>query len=158
MEWSDADAMLQGMHEDGDYRRVEVITGKRRRRNWTANEKARIVAESAASGASIADVARRWGVNRGLLTVWRRQVGLVRAKPAREAAAGLHFVPIAIADEDCSAGRDLEATASVQASAPPGSADAGRIEVEIGGGRMVVTGRVDPVVAAAMVAALRPAR
>lgn len=158
MEWSDADAMLQGRHEDGDYRRVEVITGKRRRRNWTAEEKARIVAESAAPGASIADVARRWGVNRGLLTVWRRQVGLVRAKPAREAAAGLRFVPIAIADEDRSVGRDLDATASVQASAPPGSADAGRIEVEIGGSRMVVTGRVDPAVAAAMVAALRPAR
>lgn len=108
MDWVEADAMHQGRHEDGDYRRIEVITGKRRRRNWTAEEKARIVAESAKPGASIAGVARRWGVNRGLLTVWRRQVGLVQASPARGAAAGLHFVPITIAENDRSVCRGLD--------------------------------------------------
>ena len=72
MDWNEADAMLQVSHEDSDYRRIEVITGKRRRRNWTAKEKARIGSESAESGACIADVPRRWGVNRGFLTVWRR--------------------------------------------------------------------------------------
>lgn len=158
MNWNEADVMLQGRHEDGDYRRIEVITGKRRRRNWTAKEKARIVAESAESGACIADVARRWGVNRGLLTVWRRQVGLGRGSRARGAATGLHFVPITISDEERSVCGGLDATASVPASDPPGSADQGRIEVEIGGSRMVVTGRVDPGVAAAMVTALRRSR
>ena len=34
------------------FRRVEVITGVARRRRWTAEEKARIVAESYAPGAS----------------------------------------------------------------------------------------------------------
>jgi hypothetical protein len=47
MDWNEADAMLQGRHEDSDYRRIDVITGKRRRRNWTAKEKARIVVKSA---------------------------------------------------------------------------------------------------------------
>ncbi|WP_245307291.1 hypothetical protein [Rhizobium altiplani] len=42
-----ADAMLEvmdeGMHEarhEGTYRRIEVITGRRQRRNWTDEEKA----------------------------------------------------------------------------------------------------------------------
>jgi len=38
------------------------------------SEKARIVAESAEPNANISDVARRNGVSRGLLTVWRRQI------------------------------------------------------------------------------------
>jgi transposase-like protein len=41
-----ANAMLDARQEDGSYRRVELITGQRRRRRWTAEEKARIVAES----------------------------------------------------------------------------------------------------------------
>ena len=69
-----ANAMLDARQEDGGYRRVELITGRRRRRRWTAEEKARIVAESFEEGANISEVARRHGVVRGLLTVWRRQV------------------------------------------------------------------------------------
>lgn len=50
-------------------RRIEVITGKRRRRRWAGEEKARIVAESFEEGANISEVARRHGVAMGLLTV-----------------------------------------------------------------------------------------
>ncbi len=71
-----ADAMLEamdeGMHEarhEGKYRRIEVITGRRQRRNWTDEEKARILAESAEPDVNISAIARRWGVNRGLLNV-----------------------------------------------------------------------------------------
>src|SRR5438046_4134024 len=91
-----ANAMLQARQEDGAYRRVEVITGRRRRRRWTAEEKARIVAESFEAGTNISEVARRHGVVHGLLTVWRRQVstaiGDLRARPweaRREALARL---------------------------------------------------------------------
>ena len=49
-----ADAMLEVMDEvmdearhKGRYRRIEMITGRRQRRNWTDEEKARILAESA---------------------------------------------------------------------------------------------------------------
>jgi transposase len=65
--------MHQARHDADSYRRVEVITGERRRRSWSEEEKARIVAESADPGANISEVARRNGVNRGLLTMWRRQ-------------------------------------------------------------------------------------
>lgn len=65
--------MHQARHDADSYRRVEVITGGRRRRSWCEEEKARIVAESADPDANISEVARRNGVSRGLLTVWRRQ-------------------------------------------------------------------------------------
>jgi transposase len=68
-----ANAMLDARQGDGGYRRVELITGQRRRRRWAAEEKARIVAETFEEGANISEVARRHRVVRGLLTVWRRQ-------------------------------------------------------------------------------------
>src|ERR1700694_1902834 len=83
------DAMLDARQEGGSYRRIEVITGQRRRRRWTAQEKARIVAESFEEGANISEVARRNGVVRGLLTVWRHKLaaaaGVNAAYPARAA-------------------------------------------------------------------------
>ena len=54
-----ANEMLDARQEGDSYRRIEVITGKRRRRRWTAVEKARIVAESFEEGANISEVARR---------------------------------------------------------------------------------------------------
>ncbi len=66
-------AMLEARHEAGAYRRIEVITGGKRRKNWTTAEKTRIVAESRKPGANVSEVARRNGVSRGILTVWRRQ-------------------------------------------------------------------------------------
>src|ERR1019366_3228325 len=68
------DTRNDARNEGSTYQRVEVITGRQRRRRWTAEEKARIVAESLDAGASISDVARRHGMSRGLLTVWRRQL------------------------------------------------------------------------------------
>ncbi|MDN2584334.1 transposase [Aquibium sp. ELW1220] len=96
----DADARLQVRHEGSDYRRVEVITGRRRRRSWTPAEKARIVAANSEPGANISSVARRLGVNRGLLTIWRRQVGFGRAKAAAATKAAVQFVPVMVADEE----------------------------------------------------------
>ena len=60
-------AMHQDRHEAGSYRRIELITGTVRRRRWTIEEKAAIVTESRRAGVNISDVARRFGVNRGLL-------------------------------------------------------------------------------------------
>jgi transposase len=68
-----ADVMLEARNEGRSYRRVEMITGHRRRQNWPAEEKARIVMESLDPDANISEIARRNGVSRGLLTVWRRQ-------------------------------------------------------------------------------------
>ena len=82
-----ANAMLDARQEGDSYRRVEVITGQRRRRRWTGEEKARIVAESFEEDANISEVARRNGVARGLLTVWRHQVAAAVARQGAELRA-----------------------------------------------------------------------
>jgi transposase len=139
------DAMHQDMHEANDYRRIEVITGHRKRRSWTAKEKTEIVAASAEPGVNISDVARRWGVNRGLLSVWRRQAGLMSWDAAPT------FVPITVSTDEFG-------NASVAVKADGDASVAGRIEIEIGAARMVMTGSVDPALASAVVAALRGSR
>jgi transposase len=48
----------------------------RRRRSWSLDEKRRIVDESLADGASIAEVARRYDLNTNQLFTWRRQFGV----------------------------------------------------------------------------------
>src|SRR5215217_6968049 len=55
-------------------RRLEVFTGAGRRRRWTAEQKARIVAESYASGETVSAVARRHGLTPQQLFGWRRAV------------------------------------------------------------------------------------
>jgi transposase len=54
--------------------RVEVITGRERRRTWTTEQKLQIVGESFEAGASPIAVARRHGIGSGLLYTWRRQL------------------------------------------------------------------------------------
>jgi transposase len=67
-------SMLDARNEGDTYRRVEVITGRQRRRRWTTAEKTQMVAESFEAGTDLSDVARRHGVARGPLTAWRRQL------------------------------------------------------------------------------------
>ncbi len=81
-----------------EYRRVEVLTGPGRRRRWSAEEKAQIVAEAMAPGAVVSEVARRWQLSSQQVFGWRREAraGLL-ALPAGRAVAGLplpDFVPI----------------------------------------------------------------
>ena len=55
------------------YHRFEVITGDRRRREWSLDEKLAIVAESFSAPSSISEVARRHQLNRNQLFQWRSQ-------------------------------------------------------------------------------------
>ena len=136
---------LEAMDEGRPYRRIEVITGRRQRRSYTAEEKARIVAESAEPGANISEVARRNGVNRGLLTVWRRKAGVVaEATPGQTPL----FVPVTVADAPMPAPSEDRHPATREA--PPG-----RIEMDLRSGRLVFHGAVDPGLAAAIIAAAR---
>ena len=79
--------------------RVEIITGRERRRRYTAAEMVRLVEETASPGMTVSAVARLHGVSPSLLFGWRR----------RMAEGGLEAVR---ADEDvvpASRVRDLEA-------------------------------------------------
>src|ERR1700716_4589810 len=71
--------------------RLEVFTGAGRRRTWSDEDKARIVAEIVASGESVSAVARRHGLSPQQLFGWRRE--LQASQTARSHAEELQFVP-----------------------------------------------------------------
>ncbi len=152
-----ANAMLDARQEDDAYRRIEVITGQRRRRRWTGEEKARIVAETFEEGANISEVARRHDVARGLLTVWRRQVA------AAVAAKGPSFVPIQIAAESGRGsaggpGRVASAqTRPLEIAAAPAKLS-GVIEIEVSGARIWVEPGVELATLSTVLSAFRSGR
>jgi transposase len=147
------DTRNDGRNEGGTYQRVEVITGRQRRRRWTAEEKARIVAESLEADANISDVARRHGVTRGLLTIWRRQFssGGGGQEPVQSfAAVKIDTVPAVSND---AAGYSAES--DVAATALPAVRSRGRIEIDIAGARIRVESGVDHATLAMVLAAVR---
>jgi transposase len=94
------DARHHDSHGRARDRRLELITGSKRRRARSAREKAAIVAETFAPGANVPEIARRHGLNRGLLFTWRRRVRRARPSPVADAtseeARGPVFVPVEI--------------------------------------------------------------
>jgi transposase-like protein len=82
-----ADAMLDArQQEGGSYCGIEAITGQRRRRQWTAEEKARIVAESFEKVANISEVARRHGVGNWIEAAPRKAGRLMTSAKASSLA------------------------------------------------------------------------
>src|SRR5215472_18337837 len=67
--------------------RIEVFTGAGRRRSWSADEKAAIIAESYSAGETVCGVARRHGLTPQQLFTWRR----LARRPSTEPPA--MFVP-----------------------------------------------------------------
>ena len=95
------------------FRRVEVITGVGRRRRWSLEDKARIVAESLDPATTSSAVTRRYGLHASQLFVWRQQ--LQRSALSAEAVRGPGFVPVLLAEDN----------------APPAEA-VGRMEIALG--------------------------
>ena len=143
-------SMLEAMHEGRTYQRVELITGGRRRRSWTSEEKARIVAESAEPNANISDVARRNGVSRGLLTVWRRQAWEARSTSEHEAL----FAAVRVR---CVEERPQKATAIVEERDAVSVASC-TIEVSIADATVRVPMGADNATVDAVISALRRSR
>jgi len=115
---------------------VEVITSVQRRRSWSRAEKERIVAAALEPGAVASEVARAAGIHTSQLFRWRRQLCERVQVPAT-------FSPVAVTP-------DPEA-----ASAVPEAERAGVIEIEFAtGGRMRITGAVEPPLVAALMKAL----
>src|SRR5687768_18623654 len=95
------------------FRRLEVITGVGRRRRWSDDEKARIVAESLDPATTSSAVARRYGLHVSQLFTWRQQ--LQRRASSVETSGTPGFVPVLLAEDS---------------AAPP--EPAGRMEIALG--------------------------
>ncbi len=74
-------------------RRIEVFTGAGRRRAWSVEDKARIVAETLQDGETVCAVARRHGLSPQQLFGWRRQA---RQPATSTENAAPHFVPAVV--------------------------------------------------------------
>jgi transposase len=86
-------SLSEFMHGPERARRIEVFTGAGWRRNWLADEKAAIVAESYARGKTVWGVARRHGLTPAQLFTWRRLARRSRS-PVKEPPA--LFVPAVV--------------------------------------------------------------
>lgn len=75
-------------------RRLEVFTGAGRRRTWSDEDKARVVAEIETSGDSVSGVARRHGLSPQQLFGWRRQVKEAQAVVSKDDEP--RFVPAVV--------------------------------------------------------------
>src|SRR3954463_12577300 len=106
------------------FRRFEVITGVGRRRRWSDEDKARIVAESLDPATTSSAGGRRYGLHASQLFVWRQQ--LQRSASAAQTLGGPGFVPVLLAE----------------GSAPPAEA-VGRMEIALGPAGVRVGADVD---------------
>ena len=137
--------------DGGKVRRIELITGTGRRRQWSSDDKARIVVESLKPGANVSDVARRHGMSPQQLFAWRREARAMFAE-----TSGVTTTP--------AAPEQTLAFAHVVLAAPAGSPHAppspkgnahGTIEIVIGDTSVRVIGLV---ATEAITAALRAVR
>jgi transposase len=114
------------------FRRVELLTGPGRRRRWSAEEKAQIVAETLVPGIRVSDVARRWQLHPQQLFGWRHQAckGSSLKRPAVTDDAEPSFVPIVAASDDGAEPGDIAASRS-------------SIEIELAGALVRVNDGVD---------------
>ena len=133
-------------------RRLEVFTGAGRRRKWSGEDKARIVAEIVASGQSVCAVARRHGLSPQQLFGWRRQ--LKEAAARHSEAEELQFVP-AVLDVVVPARAVRARRKAPRCKSEP---DAGTIEVEVNGVTIRVGRGADANTIAAIVHALKASR
>ena len=118
------------------FRRLEVITGVGRRRRWSDEDKARIVAESLDPATTSSAVAQRYGLHASQLFVWRQQLQRHASSTEPDHVPG--FVPVLLAEDG---------------AAPAGTV--GRMEIALGPAVVRVGTDVDAVALRRVLEAVR---
>lgn len=123
---------------------IEVLSSDDlgRRRDWSDEEKVRIVEESLQGFRQGSETARRYGLSRSLLTRWRREFrsGLLSG------GASTGFVPLSISSP---------AAASCEKVSPPRPDDDKRIEIGLPNGRrLMIPASLDPIILARLLPVL----
>jgi transposase len=118
----------------------------RRRRHWSDEDKARIVAECEAPGSSVSLVARRHDLNTNLLFAWRRQL-----RQRQSSAGEIAFVPAVITPQEAVADRPAAMPRESQSGlvSSPAARPTGRIEIVLDNSRRII---IDQDVTAAVLA------
>ena len=130
-------------------RRFEVFTGSGRRREWSDEQKAQIVAESYEPGIKVCSVARRHGLTPQQLFTWCRL-----ARKPLEAAPNLQDVPMfapAVVDVPTKpVAKEPEAPRVLRKKSSSGA-----IELEIGGAIVRIASGADAATIAAVIQAVK---
>lgn len=132
-----------------EVRRFEVINGACGRRRWTADDKARIIAETLEPGAVVSEVARRHGLQPQQLFAWRREA---RKRAAAMGDAATAFVP-AVVEPRAPDEQTLPSTRRARRKAKL----AAEIEVEIGGATVRIGRGANASAVSAVIRALKSA-
>ncbi len=111
---------------------MTIISGRERRRRWSAEDREQILLAATAPGAIIAEVARQWDICTGLIYKWRRE------SRASNDVGG--FAPVLIAEADVPA---------------PVSEPGPSIQIDIGGVRVSIHADAPASLVAATLKALR---
>jgi transposase len=137
--------------------KAEILAGPERRRRWSDGEKARIVAEAAAPGARVADIARRHGVSRGLIYTWRREASQGLSSDGL-AAALPELIPVVVSDARREAASPEAAIEKRRTCSTGVVKPDSEIEIMLPSGvRLMVRGRVEERTLRALLGALRSA-
>jgi len=134
--------------------RMEIVTGRERRRRWSEEDKLEILQEAARSGLSIAEVARRHDVVPQQIYIWRRQL-LAKVKAESGHSASPRFLPVAVVSET-----EIPETPQGERTPdkPRGMARQARIEIRCKGGRVLkVASSIDPAVLQALIRSVESA-
>ena len=162
-----------------DVRRIAVVTGPGRRRQWSEDDKARIIVESLVPGANVSAIARRHGMSPQRLFGWRREARALFSEDAggdanavSGAAQSGTFVPAAASKSPDTRAAFAPVVLVAPAGSPPsgsgggpppspghppsdGSGKAGVIEIVVGGMVVRVIGPVDADALATVLAVAR---
>ena len=123
----------------------EVIEVVERRRRWPAEVRLRILDEVMQPGASVAAVADRHGVARGLIYQWLKQLreGRMPGLPLKEPGAAVAFAPVRVVSEESDERSKPAPTPSLPPPAEPASAvpaskrRSGAVEIRLANGRVI---------------------
>lgn len=137
---------------------AEILVGPERRRRWSAEEKARIVAEASAPDTRVADIARRHGVSRSLIYTWRREARQGLLLDGSAGAALPELVPVIMSGASSDVAPPLAAHEKHPSRSNGTAKPDGAIEIALPGDvRMRVRGLVEERTLRAVLAALRSA-
>ena len=125
--------------------RHEVIIGVERRRSWSDERKLSILSEVGVGGATVADVARRYGIAPQQLTAWRRLARQGKLALPVDEAAEQTFAALMIEDEG-----EVPAATVSKGAAP--------VEIEMDGVIVRLAGDAPATWVAEIAAALRAVR
>ncbi|MDZ5454813.1 IS66-like element accessory protein TnpA [Labrys sp. ZIDIC5] len=137
-------------NDEDPVRRFEVFTGSGRRREWSEEEKARIVAESYEPGASVSGVARHHTLSPQQLFTWRRAA----RRPAIDAPTPLFAAAVITTPTPTPTPIAPEQPPQIKPSRKP-SRSRGIIELEIEGVPLRVDRGADAKTVAAVIRALK---